>query len=201
MSSRTLLIEGSSTSSPNGGIAQPPVTPYHVIYMNDASVVDRPACHFNFATGGETLDVISGRSANVIEKFAAAPVLNILTLQLGQNGPAVDVRQDRRGAAETGCAEAERRGRAQDRDSVAQRPRRRSGHEPCRTGLASPCRYCRPAATRFQRQDLALAGAWRSAAETGPSVLCAWFVVGRRNGASNATLHPLIQQQANARKS
>ena len=85
MPSRTLLIEGSSTSSPNGGLVQSPVTPYHVVYMSDPCDVNRPTCHLNFATGGETLSTISGRTASVIEKFAAAPALNILTLQLGQN--------------------------------------------------------------------------------------------------------------------
>jgi lysophospholipase L1-like esterase len=85
MPTKTLLIDGSSTSSPDGGIAQPPVTPYHVIYMSDVRDVDRPACHINFATGGGTLSTISERAASVIAKFAAAPVLNILTLQLGQN--------------------------------------------------------------------------------------------------------------------
>jgi lysophospholipase L1-like esterase len=85
MPSRTLLIDGSSTSSPNGGIEQPPVTPYHVIYMSDPCDIDRPTCHINFATGGETLSTIAGRARSVIEKFAAAPALNILTLQLGQN--------------------------------------------------------------------------------------------------------------------
>ena len=85
MPSRTLLIEGSSTSSPNGGLAQSPVTPYHAVYMSDPCDVNRPTCHVNFATGGETLTTISGRTANVIEEFAVAPALNILTLQLGQN--------------------------------------------------------------------------------------------------------------------
>jgi len=85
MPSRTLLIDGSSTSSPDGGIVQPPVTPYHVIYMSDPCDVNRPTCHINFATGGEILSTISGRAASVIAKFAAAPALNILTLQLGQN--------------------------------------------------------------------------------------------------------------------
>jgi lysophospholipase L1-like esterase len=85
MPSRTLLIEGSSTSSPDGGIAQPPVTPYHVIYMSDLCDVNPPTCHINFATGGETLSTISGRAGSAIVKFSPAPVLNVLTLQLGQN--------------------------------------------------------------------------------------------------------------------
>lgn len=85
MPPRTLLIDGSSTSSANGGIVQPPVTPYHVIYMSDPSDVNQPTCHINFATGGETLSTISGRAASVIAKFSAAPALNVLTLQLGQN--------------------------------------------------------------------------------------------------------------------
>jgi hypothetical protein len=85
MGSRTLLIDGSSTSSPDGGIEHPPVTPYHVIYMSDESVANPPTSHINFATGGETLSTISGRTASVIAKFAAAPALNVLTLQLGQN--------------------------------------------------------------------------------------------------------------------
>jgi lysophospholipase L1-like esterase len=85
MPSRTLLIDGSSTSSPDGGIVQPPVTPYHVIYMSDPCDVNRPTGHINFATGGETLSTISGRAASVIAKFFAAPALNVLTLQLGQN--------------------------------------------------------------------------------------------------------------------
>jgi GDSL-like lipase/acylhydrolase family protein len=85
MPSRTLLIDGSSTSSSNGGIVQPPVTPYHVVYMSDPNDVNRPTCHINFATGGETLSIIMGRAASVIAKFSAAPTLNILTLQLGQN--------------------------------------------------------------------------------------------------------------------
>lgn len=85
MPSITLLIDGSSTSSPNGGIEQPPVTPYHTIYMSDVSVVDRPTSHINFASGGDTLSTICGRAASVIAKFSAAPALNILTLQLGQN--------------------------------------------------------------------------------------------------------------------
>jgi lysophospholipase L1-like esterase len=85
MPSRTLLVDGSSTSSPDGGIVQPPVTPYHVIYMSDVADVNRPACHINFATGGETLSTISARAASVMAKFAAAPALNVLTLQLGQN--------------------------------------------------------------------------------------------------------------------
>jgi hypothetical protein len=49
MPSRTLLIDGSSTSSPNGGIVQPPMTPYHVIYMSDQSDVNRPTCHSRMA--------------------------------------------------------------------------------------------------------------------------------------------------------
>jgi lysophospholipase L1-like esterase len=85
MSSRALLIEGSSTSSPNGGLTQPPATPYHVIYMSDVCDVNPPSSHINFATGGETLSTISERTATVIAKFAAAPALNVLTLQLGQN--------------------------------------------------------------------------------------------------------------------
>ena len=68
MPSRTLLIDGSSTSSPDGGIVQPPVTPYHVIYMSDPCDVNRPTCHINFATGGEILSTISGRAASVIIK-------------------------------------------------------------------------------------------------------------------------------------
>jgi hypothetical protein len=85
MPSRTLLIDGSSTSSPDGGIAHPPVTPYHVIYMSDLADVNRPTCHINFATGGGMLSTVSARAASVIANFAAAPALNILTLQLGQN--------------------------------------------------------------------------------------------------------------------
>ena len=83
--SKNLLIDGSSTSSPDGGIVQPPVTPYHEIYMCDMSAVNRPTSHTNFAEGGETLITISGRTAKVIAAFAPAPELNILTLQLGQN--------------------------------------------------------------------------------------------------------------------
>jgi hypothetical protein len=90
MLSRTLLIDGSSTSSPDGGIAQPPVTPYHVIYMSDVCDVNRPTCHINFAMGGETLSTISGRTASVLAKFAPAPALNVLTLQLGQNDFVID---------------------------------------------------------------------------------------------------------------
>jgi lysophospholipase L1-like esterase len=87
MPSRILLIEGSSTSSPDGGIAQPPgpVTPYHVIYMCDTSALNRPTSYINFATGGETLSTISGRTARVLAAFAPPPVLNVLSLQLGQN--------------------------------------------------------------------------------------------------------------------
>lgn len=80
-----LLVDGSSTSAPDGGLAQSPVTPYHVIYMSDASAINRPTSHVNFATGGETLSVISGRAATLIANFAAPPMVNILTLQLGQN--------------------------------------------------------------------------------------------------------------------
>ena len=82
---RTLLIEGSSTSSPDGGLPQTPVTPYHVIYMSDAQVTDRPTSHVDFAQGGEALSDISKRAATVIAAFAAPPTLNVLTLQLGQN--------------------------------------------------------------------------------------------------------------------
>lgn len=81
----TLLIDGSSTSSPDGGIPQQPVTPYHVIYMSDPLDVNRPTTHTNFAAGGEVLSDISGRAATVIAVFSDAPALNILTLQLGQN--------------------------------------------------------------------------------------------------------------------
>src|SRR5258708_7909205 len=80
-----LLIDGSSTSSPNGGIVQPPVTPYHEIYMCDTSAVNRPSSRTNFAEGGETLSTINCRTAKVIAAFAPAPELNVLTLQLGQN--------------------------------------------------------------------------------------------------------------------
>jgi hypothetical protein len=83
--SKTLLIEGSSTSSPDGGIVQPPVTPYHEIYMCDTVAVNRPTSHTNFAEGGETLNTISRRAAKVIAACAPAPKLNVLTLQLGQN--------------------------------------------------------------------------------------------------------------------
>jgi lysophospholipase L1-like esterase len=82
---RTLLVEGSSTSSPDGGLSQTPVTPYHVIYMSDPAAINTPISRTNFATGGETLADISKRVANVITAFAAPPTLNVLTLQLGQN--------------------------------------------------------------------------------------------------------------------
>jgi lysophospholipase L1-like esterase len=85
MPSRVLQIDGSSTSSPDGGLPQAPVTPYHVIYMSDACAINRPTSHVNFATGGETLSVIGGRAASLIAQFATPPVLNVLTLQLGQN--------------------------------------------------------------------------------------------------------------------
>jgi hypothetical protein len=58
--------------------------------MSDPSDVNRPTCHINFAAGGETLSIISGRAASVIARFAAAPALNILTLQLGQNDFTID---------------------------------------------------------------------------------------------------------------
>jgi lysophospholipase L1-like esterase len=85
MVSRTLLVEGSSTSSPDGGLLQTPVTPYHVIYMSDPAAINRPISHTNFATGGETLTDISKRVAKAIAAFAVPPTLNVLTLQLGQN--------------------------------------------------------------------------------------------------------------------
>jgi hypothetical protein len=85
MPSRVLQIDGSSTSSPDGGLPQAPVTPYHVIYMSDACAINRPTSHVNFSTGGETLSVIGGRAASLIALFATPPVLNVLTLQLGQN--------------------------------------------------------------------------------------------------------------------
>jgi lysophospholipase L1-like esterase len=85
MVSRTLLVEGSSTSSPDGGLSQTPVTPYHVIYMSDPAAINPPISHKNFATGGETLADISKRVAKVITAFAVPPTLNVLTLQLGQN--------------------------------------------------------------------------------------------------------------------
>lgn len=84
MVSRALFVEGSSTSSPNGGVPEPPVTPYHVIYMSDPCAV-KPTRHINFAAGGETLSTIRGRVAHVIARFDAAPAQNVLTLQLGQN--------------------------------------------------------------------------------------------------------------------
>jgi lysophospholipase L1-like esterase len=85
MVSRTLLVEGSSTSSPDGGLSQTPVTPYHVVYMSDLAAINPPISHTNFATGGETLADISKRVAKVITAFAVPPTLNVLTLQLGQN--------------------------------------------------------------------------------------------------------------------
>src|SRR4051794_38748552 len=85
MPSIALLIDGSSSSSPDGGLVHSPVTPYHVIYMSDVCDINRPTCHINFATGGEKLSTIRDRTASVIAKFAAAPALNVLTLQLGQN--------------------------------------------------------------------------------------------------------------------
>jgi lysophospholipase L1-like esterase len=85
MVSRTLLVEGSSTSSPDGGLSQTPVTPYHVVYMSDPAAINPPISHTNFATGGETLADISKRVAKVITAFAVPPTLNVLTLQLGQN--------------------------------------------------------------------------------------------------------------------
>jgi lysophospholipase L1-like esterase len=85
MVSRTLLVEGSSTSSPDGGLSQAPVTPYHAVYMSDPAAINRPISHTNFATGGETLADICKRVATVITAFGAPPTLNVLTLQLGQN--------------------------------------------------------------------------------------------------------------------
>jgi hypothetical protein len=61
MVSRTLLVEGSSTSSPDGGLPHAPVTPYHAIYMSDPATINPPITHTNFASGGETLADISKR--------------------------------------------------------------------------------------------------------------------------------------------
>lgn len=81
--SKNLLIEGSSSSAVDGGIGS---APYHMIYMADMLAVNRPMSYANFASdGGAILDTIIARTADVIAKFSAAPVLNILTLQLGQN--------------------------------------------------------------------------------------------------------------------
>ena len=85
MVSRTLLVEGSSTSSPDGGLPHAPVTPYHAIYMSDPATINPPITHTNFASGGETLADISKRVPDVITAFAAPPTVNVLTLQLGQN--------------------------------------------------------------------------------------------------------------------
>ena len=85
MVSRTLLVEGSSTSSPDGGLPHAPVKPYHAIYMSDPATINPPITHTNFASGGETLADISKRVPDVITAFAAPPTVNVLTLQLGQN--------------------------------------------------------------------------------------------------------------------